>query len=797
MKRTAIALLCLFPSYLLHAEDAEPADTLQMREVTVVASPKENTSFRRQPVSVSTITRNTLVQQQVVTLKGLNHLVPNFYMPEYGSRLTSALYIRGIGSRINTPAVGLYVDDLPCIDKSAFDFNLADVERVDVLRGPQSTLYGRNTMGGLVKVYTRNPFEYQGTDVHLGYATRDNHRSASLTHYHHLTDKLAFSGGGYYEGGDGFFRNAITQKKTDNMKSGGGKMRAVWKPSGQWTLDANVHYDYNHEDAYPYFYEGSLDPDDEQYGEWIGQIANNRQGSYKRSMLNAGLNTQYEARNFTLHSVTGYQNLHDRMFMDQDFLPDDIYTLEQKQRQNTLNEELVMKSKPGSRWQWVSGVSGLYQWLETKAPVTFRQDGVRWLGETINGFFPDLSAKGMKMNLTINNGTLDMGGTFDTPLLNLAMFHQSTLKLAERFYATAGLRLDYEHQQMDYDAPGYIDYDFEMSSPMMPIRLSGRNVSPVLSGLVKNDYVQLLPKVALKYELGNRGNVYATVSRGSRSGGYNIQMFSDLLQADVRRLMMTDVKDGTMDYLNGMVKKGMPPMVVNMISGYLDQMPISKALDATHTTVYKPEYSWNYEAGTHLASSNGRWMADAAVFLIDTRDQQIARFSEHGFGRMMVNAGKSRSCGAEASVRGQVNKHVALTANYGYTHSIFRAYDDGSGTDYSHNYVPFVPQHTCSLDGSYTFFFSENSWVKNLLLGVTYSGAGKVYWTESNSVSEDYYNLLSARAVLRTRLLELELWGKNLTDSRYNTFYFESMSRGFSQHARPLQVGIDLRLHFD
>ena len=126
MKRTAIALLCLFPSYLLHAEDAEPADTLQMREVTVVASPKENTSFRRQPVSVSTITRNTLVQQQVVTLKGLNHLVPNFYMPEYGSRLTSALYIRGIGSRINTPAVGLYVDDLPCIDKSAFDFNLAE-----------------------------------------------------------------------------------------------------------------------------------------------------------------------------------------------------------------------------------------------------------------------------------------------------------------------------------------------------------------------------------------------------------------------------------------------------------------------------------------------------------------------------------------------------------------------------------------------------------------------------------------------------------------------------------------------
>jgi outer membrane receptor protein involved in Fe transport len=122
----------------------------------------------------------------------------------------------------NVLAVGLYVDNIPYIDKSAFDFNFYDIERIDILRGPQGTLYGRNTMGGLIKVHTRSPFSYQGTDVKLSYGTKSNYRSASLTHYHRWSDCFAFSAGGYYEGSDGFFRNSLNGKKVDNMEAGGG-----------------------------------------------------------------------------------------------------------------------------------------------------------------------------------------------------------------------------------------------------------------------------------------------------------------------------------------------------------------------------------------------------------------------------------------------------------------------------------------------------------------------------------------------------------------------------------------------
>ena len=202
MKRTIlITCLCIGAS-LASAEELQ--DTIRMQELTVVAT-KENTPYRQQPLSVSTLGAQSLRRHQVMSVKNLSYLVPNFYMPDYGSQLTSAMYIRGVGSRINTPAVGLYVDDVPYLDKSGFDFDLGDIERIDVLRGPQGTIYGRNTLGGLVKVYSRSPLTYEGTDIHLGYATKDNHRRIAATHYHHPIETLAFSAGGYYEGSDGFF----------------------------------------------------------------------------------------------------------------------------------------------------------------------------------------------------------------------------------------------------------------------------------------------------------------------------------------------------------------------------------------------------------------------------------------------------------------------------------------------------------------------------------------------------------------------------------------------------------------
>lgn len=796
------------------------APSVCLDEIEVISTVKENTAMRTMPSAVNILSRQQLEASHTTSIKSVAAMVPNFFMPDYGSRLTSAVYIRGIGSRINTPAIGMYVDNVPYVDKSAFDFNFFDIERVDVLRGPQGTLYGRNAMGGIIRVYTKNPFSYDGTDLSLDYATGDNHRRASITHYHRVSDKFAFSGGGYYEGSDGFFKNSYTGKKADKMQAGGGRLRGIYKPNNKLNFDLSVSYDYSDEGAYPYYYTGSL-TGTPYMEESIGSISNNRESSYRRSMLNAGVNVEYKAPKFVMNAITGYQYLNDRMFMDQDFLSPDIYTLEQKQKINTFSEEITFKDRNNDgRWHWVSGANIMYQSLNTIAPVTFYSDGLRWLENNINTVMPDISkitmlqAMGFTgMSVNFRGDELFMNGEYETPTLNLALFHQSTFDITDHLSVTAGVRVGYEKMDIDYYSPAVVGYGFKMPNAYndkMSVNLQELESNILYEGSMSRDNIIVLPKFAIKYDLGNKGNIYASATMGQRSGGYNLQMFSDLLQGKLRVDMMDGIKTGVGNYIEELAKVTptmpqtipdpenpttmvpLPEYVKRVMSQNMPQFDVPTA----DQIVYKPEYSWNFEIGTHLNLLDRKIQLDAAVFLINAKDQQIARFVDSGLGRMMVNAGKSRSYGAELTALWRPNEHWTISANYGYTHAKFTDYDTGDDTDYTGNYIPFVPQHTFNVDIAHTWLISETAWLRNITLGANLRGAGPIYWTEANNAKEDVYALLGARLAFETKLATIQFWGKNLTSSKYNTFYFESASRGFEQHNKPLQVGVDLKFRF-
>ena len=469
MKKHLLLAMALFASNYAMADKTYtiPEDTtkvIDIEEVVVIASPKETSKLRQLPSSVSLISQKDMQANHITSLKSASSIVPNFFMPDYGSRLTSAMYIRGIGSRINTPAVGMYVDNIPYLDKSAFDFNFYDIERIDILRGPQGTLYGRNTMGGLVKVHTRSPFSYQGTDVKLSYGSGNNHRSASLTHYHRISERFAFSAGGYYEGADGFFTNSFLNKKVDDMQAGGGRIRAIWFASDDWKFDFNVNYDYTDEGGYPYYNKEN-------------QIAYNRESTYRRGLLNTGLNIEHQAENFIFNAVTGFQHLNDRMHMDQDFSPSDTYTLEQKQHINSISEEITFKSKPGKAWQWTTGLFGFYQNMDVTSPVTFRKDGIGMLNGMLGSVIPnkiEVPIKGPIMmnilpSLAITDGEMPIDGKFTTPQYNVALFHQSQFKDLfgkEGLSFTVGLRMEYEHMKMDYNSGTSLGYTVGIKGEM-------------------------------------------------------------------------------------------------------------------------------------------------------------------------------------------------------------------------------------------------------------------------------------------------------------------------------------------
>ena len=117
-----------------------------------------------------------------------------------------------------------------------------------------------------------------------------------------------------------------------------------------------------------------------------------------------------------------------------------------------------------------------------------------------------------------------------------------------------------------------------------------------------------------------------------------------------------------------------------------------------------------------------------------------------------------------------------------------KKYDGGTTSseeqiDYSGNYVPFVPRHTMNAGANYSFFFDKSNWMQSLTLGMSYTGAGKIYWTEKNNVSQSFYGTLNGRISLQTEALQIDVWGRNLTNKDYTTFYFETMHRGFEQKA--------------
>lgn len=779
------------PAYSLPTNEniSAPADTtrvIDIEEVVVIATPKENNRLRQQPLSATSFSQGDMRNNSVTSVKSLSGLVPNLFIPDYGSKLTTSVYVRGIGSRINTPAVGLYVDNIPFIDKSAFDFNYSDIERIDVLRGPQGTLYGRNTMGGLIRVFTKSPFTYQGTDLSLGAATYNNYK-ASVNHYHRISEKFAFSAGAFYEHEGGFFENvARNNEKIDKGDEVGGRMRAIWLPKDNLKLDFTVNYEYSNQGGYPYQLT-SLSETDIYYQDLkndLGKVAYNNECGYMRHLLNGGLNIEHQAENFILSSVTGFQYLKDEMNLDQDFTRKNVYTMSQRQNSKTISEEIVLKSKPGRRWQWTTGVSGFYQWLDTEGPVTFHEDGISSLMEdNVNGIFKKIKEEKPMMpdmSLDITDNNILIGGNFKSPMLSTGIYHQSTINdiIFEGLSFTAGLRMEYERYWLNYNSNANINFDFKIS--VMPMPFKDLKSSPNVNGNISHDYIQLLPKFALQYDFNKNNNIYASVTKGYRSGGYNIQMFSEIVQGEMINGMIAALDEKS----HGMVSQ---------MGG--DKIPHYE-FDIQETTMYKPEYSWNYEIGSHMTMLDGRLQADIAAFYMDTHDQQISRFAASGLGRITVNAGKSRSIGGELALKAQITDAFSLNGNYGYTHATFTDYVVSDEVNYNGNYVPFVPKHTFTVGGQYIFRMKSGAWLDNIIVNANYKGAGRIYWTERNNAYQDLYGTLNGRISLNKGNGQIGIWINNALNTDYQAFYFESMNRGFAQMGRPMQIGVDLRCRF-
>lgn len=149
--------------------EEELHDTLSA--VVVEHSVKQALPLERLASPVSVVYLAELEGRGINSPKELSSVVPNLHIPDYGSAMTSSIYLRGFGSRMENPVLGFYVDDVPVLNKNAYDMNMLDIRRADMFRGPQDTLYGRNSMCGVLSLSTLSPADYQGVRAGLEYGS--------------------------------------------------------------------------------------------------------------------------------------------------------------------------------------------------------------------------------------------------------------------------------------------------------------------------------------------------------------------------------------------------------------------------------------------------------------------------------------------------------------------------------------------------------------------------------------------------------------------------------------------------
>jgi len=680
-------------------------------------------------------TRLSLKEMEAASIgsaKAFSAIVPGLHIPEYGSSMTSTIYLRGFGSRMENPVMGLYVDDVPLLDKNAYDFDFMDIDEAEVLRGPQGTLYGRNSMMGVMSVKTLSPATWQGYRGGVEYGSGNSIMARAAVY------SGAFGISAAYRHRDGFYLNDFTGRLCDPHDGAAFRTRYVKRLSATVLLDDVLSVSWTDEGGYPYrqIVDGELLP-----------VNYNDRAGYRRLHVSDGLRLLVRTDRLEMKSVTSLQLLGDRMDMDQDFTTASMFTLTQAQRQAAVTEEITFApAQQSERWHRRSGVFAFLKWNRMSAPVTFKQDGIETLIlANANAGIPDYLG-----TLTFDESEFPINSEFGIGSCNLAAYHESLFMLGG-WKIAAGLRVDLERDRMDYASDAIVHF---ILTPTMdasyPCETAFRGSSP-------NSSFQVLPKISVLRDFTKgdfSASAVATWSEGYRAGGFNTQLFSDILQ----NLMMNEM--------------------MGLCGIHMD----NEISVSAENTVYKPEFSDNFELGTHFAWRRGdlRLSGSAAAFCIFARNQQITVFPEGmSTGRMMKNVGRSRSAGVEASAS-LAWKRFTLDAAYGLTDARFTVYDDGNH-DYSGKRIPYSPKSTLSLRaGCRLGDFS-------ILLNV--NGVGDIYWNEANTLRQPFYMMYGGKLVYQAGDFRLHLRCENLCPAGKSSVFPRpgavSPSGSANAHIRP------------
>jgi iron complex outermembrane receptor protein len=641
MKSASAFRLALFASVAFtalpftaaHAQDAAEASESD-GEILVVARKREERLIDV-PIAVSAFGQDDLGKLQAQDLSGVQGAVPNLNLVQgRGSSSNANIFIRGIGQpdalQTFDPAVGVYVDGVYMSRIQGALMNLYDVERVEVLRGPQGTLYGKNTIGGAVNIVSRKPhlddlkasgsFTYGSYDQIVGNA----YVSAPL-----VAGRVALSLAGQLDKRDGIVTDAITGKKYNDRDTLSG--RAILRAQATDALEIILSGDYtrqrtaltlghataplvgfNYNATFtavtPFSIIGA-----EPYGPYNYKAATSFTGNEGQKLDHWGLSgtINYELGDaLTLTSITAYRKLSPDYYVDIDATAAEVGDVFVGVRQKQFSQELQLKYDSDR----VKGVFGLYY---MKEQIASHQEA-----------YADSYLKYVGLPLAFLR-TIDD----DQTVKSYAAFGQLTYDLSDAFSVTGGLR--YTKDRKEYYRTTTA---FTGGAPGAPFVFPNSLPAP-FNTLDHVTFGAWTPSLTLSYKPTPNTHLYASAQRGFKSGGFNGRV-------------------------NGL---GDVTEVVNGVT--------------TVTPFFKPETVWTYEAGAKGNFLGGRVRLAANFFYSDYRNFQ-ARVGGGNTGITggsfpVLNAGKLRMQGVEVEATVKPVTALTLGVAMGYLDAKYKEFNDG------------------------------------------------------------------------------------------------------------------------
>lgn len=506
MKKTILYIFSIIVSLSANSQGKEKKsiDSVQVNKLedVIVTANKREENIIKVNTSITSLSSKKIEDTRTWGLSGLSALVPNYNYQELGVSFQQIQSIRGIQVFSENPAVSTYIDDVNNIDILANGFAFTDIDRIEVLRGPQGTLYGRNAMGGVVNIITKKPTNTTSGFGEVSFGNQGLQRYSAGYKSPIIKDKLFFGINGLYQSQDGFLKNDITNTTATDASLNGklvggeqnlyGNIYLKWLPTNRFNLTLNV--------------KGQKDKSDNS-GFMVSQFSDSlafqnpdkinlaRIAKHERDILNTSLVAKYLANNYTLTSISALQTIAFG-FQDLDF-PGIYHSYydgkigELLPPQKVWSEEFRISSNNQSKLQYTAGI----YW--------FAQKGFE---PTTNTAYELSNAEATMFGLSNGSFLISRNRSNNT---GLAGFGEMSYLLTTKLKATVGLRYDNENKEAIFNGFG----DAVLSNGVVT------DFKPNITA--KGDYAAISPKFALSYEFNDLSNIYASFTRGFRAGGIN------------------------------------------------------------------------------------------------------------------------------------------------------------------------------------------------------------------------------------------------------------------------------------